>query len=101
VAPVHVSEEPELVEELAEPGAEQGAGAEVHVAPPWDDYDRMNARQIISRIASADPAELAAVQLYESTNRRRRTILNAVERELRINNGSGSRTNQRGRTDQR
>jgi hypothetical protein len=96
-----VSEEPELVEELAEPGAEQGAGAEVHVAPPWDDYDRLSARQVISRIASGDPAELAAVQLYESTNRCRQTILNAVERELKITNGSGSHTNQRGRTDQR
>jgi hypothetical protein len=29
--PRHVSEEPELVEEVAEPGAEHGAGAEVHV----------------------------------------------------------------------
>ena len=100
-APVHVSEEPELVEEFAEPGAEQGAGAEVHVAPPWDDYDRLNAKQVISRIASADPAELAAVQLYEGGNRRRQTILNAVERELRSANGSGSRNNQTGRTDQR
>ena len=100
-APVHVSEEPELVEEFAEPGAEQGAGAEVHVAPPWDDYDRMNARQVISRIASADPAVLAAVQLYEGATRRRQTILNAVERELKIANGSDSRTNKRGRTDQR
>jgi hypothetical protein len=96
-----VSEEPELVEEFAEPGAEQGAGAEVHVDPPWDDYERMNARQVISRIASADPAKLAAVQLYEGSNRRRQTILNAVERELRTANGRGSRTNQRGRTDQR
>jgi hypothetical protein len=100
-APVHVSEEPELVEEFAEPGAEQGAGAELHVDPPWDDYDRMNAKQVISRIASADAALLAAVQLYEGTHRRRQTILNAAQRELRIGRDSGSRNNQRGRTDQR
>jgi hypothetical protein len=92
--PVHVSEEPELVEEFAEPGAEQGAGAEVHVDPPWEGYERMNAKQVIARLATADPAELAAVQLYENSSRRRRTILNAVERELRNPNGSGSRINE-------
>jgi hypothetical protein len=92
--PVHVSEEPELVEEFAEPGAEQGAGAEVHVDPPWEGYERMNVKQVIARLATADPAELAAVQLYEGSTRRRRTILNAVERELRNPNGSGSRANE-------
>jgi hypothetical protein len=92
--PVHVSEEPELVEEFAEPGAEQGAGAEVHVDPPWEGYERMNAKQVIARLATADPAELAAVQLYEGSTRRRRTILNAVERELRHPNGRGSRANE-------
>lgn len=91
--PQHVSEEPELVEEFAEPGAEQGAGAEIHIDPPWDEYEKMSAKQVISRLASADPAALAAVQLYESSHRRRQTILNAAERELRNANGSGSRAN--------
>lgn len=92
--PVHVSEEPELVQELAEPGVEDGAGAEVRVDPPWDDYERMNAKEVISRLAGANPAQLAAVQLYEGSHRRRQTVLNAVERELRGANGSGARTNQ-------
>jgi hypothetical protein len=94
--PAHVSEEPELVEEFAEPGAEEGAGAEVHVDPPWDGYELMNAKQVISRLASADPAELAAVELYEGTHRRRQTILNSAERELRRGSGSGSQTQERG-----
>jgi hypothetical protein len=85
--PVHVSEEPALVEELAEPGAEDGAGAEVHVMEPWEGYAGMNAREIISRLAGTSPAELAAVQLYESSHRKRQTILNAVQRELRSGNG--------------
>ena len=34
--PVHVSEEPELVREEAEPGAEDGAGAQLRVAEPWN-----------------------------------------------------------------
>ena len=81
--PVHVSEEPVLVEEFAEPGAEEGAGAEVHVDPPWDGYEQMTAKQVITRLATADPAEVAAVGLYEGSNRRRQTVMNAVERELR------------------
>src|SRR5437588_4127883 len=43
--PTHVSEEPELVEELAEPGAEDGAGAELHIREPWEGYRDMSARE--------------------------------------------------------
>jgi hypothetical protein len=90
--PAHVSEEPELVEEFAEPGVEDGAGPEIHVEEPWEGYGRMNAKQVIARLNSATPAALAAVQLYENRHRRRQTILNAVQRELRSANGSGSRS---------
>jgi hypothetical protein len=86
-APTHVSEEPTLVEELAEPGAEDGAGAEIHIAEPWEGYARMNAKEVVSRLSGADPAQLAAVQLYESSHRHRQTVLNAVQRELRSANG--------------
>ncbi|HUE28193.1 MAG TPA: hypothetical protein VMP89_15575 [Solirubrobacteraceae bacterium] len=85
----HVSEEPVLVEEFAEPGAERGAGAELHVHEPWSGYDQLNAKDVIARLAVASPAELAAVQLYESTNRSRQTILTAVARQLRSANGGG------------
>ncbi|HEY2438245.1 MAG TPA: hypothetical protein VGH93_13775 [Solirubrobacteraceae bacterium] len=90
--PAHVSEEPALVEELAEPGAEDGAGAEVHVEEPWKGYGKLNAKQVIARLDAATPAELAAVQLYESSHRHRQTILNVVQRELRSVNGGGSRS---------
>lgn len=85
--PVHVSEEPSLVEEFAEPGAEEGAGAEVHIEPPWEGYTRMSAKQIVDRLLVASPAELAAVQLYESSHRNRQTVLNAAKRQLRDANG--------------
>ena len=94
--PVHVSEEPALVEEFAEPGAEDGAGAEIHVEAPWEGYGEMNANQVVARLGSATPAALAAVQLYESRHRRRQTILNAVQRELRNTNGRSSGSQQRG-----
>lgn len=90
--PAHVSEEPELVEELAEPGAEDGAGPEIHIEEPWKGYAGLNAKQVIARLNSATPAALAAVQLYESSHRRRQTILTAVQRELRSSNGSGSQS---------
>jgi hypothetical protein len=87
--PVHVSEEPELVREEAEVGAEEGAGAAITIDPPWEDYDRLGARDVIARLSDADAAELAAVQLYESSKRSRQTVLDAVQRQLKAANGSG------------
>jgi hypothetical protein len=88
--PAHVSEEPELVSEFAEPGAEDGAGASVTIAEPWPGYDQMPAGRVVARLAGATPAELAAVQLYESSNRDRQTVRAAVERSLKTKTGRGS-----------
>jgi hypothetical protein len=88
--PIHVSREPELVQEVAEPGAEDGAGASVTVGEPWPGYSRMTAKQVIERLADATPAELAAVQLYESINRDRQTVRAAAERNLKSKTGRGS-----------
>jgi hypothetical protein len=85
-----VSEEPELVEEIAEPGAEDGAGAELHIREPWEGYRDMSAREIGARLAGATAAELAAVELYERSNRARQTILAAVARQLRNQPPSGA-----------
>ena len=88
--PAHVSEEPELVEQLAEPGAEDGAGAELHIREPWEGYRHMTAREVTGRLSNASSAELAAVKLYESSNRGRQTILAAVARQLRSQSQLGS-----------
>lgn len=85
--PIHVSEEPELVREVAEPGAEDGAGAAVTVIEPWNGYAHMNARAVIARAQNASPAELAAVRLYESRHRSRQTVLAAVDRQLKLSAG--------------
>jgi hypothetical protein len=90
--PVHVSEEPTVVEEFAEPGAEEGAGAEVHISEPWPGYSRLNAADVIERIAAATAEELAAVELYEVAHRDRATVVAAVERELRAKSGRGTTT---------
>lgn len=85
--PVHVSEEPELVREVAEPGAEDGAGAGVTVIEPWAGYAHMSARDVIARARQASTAELAAVRLYESRHRSRQTVLAAVDRQLKLSSG--------------
>jgi hypothetical protein len=79
----HIDTEHELVGEFAEEGAEEGAGAEVHVDEPWDGYRRMRVADIRDRVLVAGSEELAVVQLYELTHRRRRTILDAIERRSR------------------
>lgn len=89
--PEHVSEEPVLVAESADSGAEEGVGAQLSVAEPWDGYRQMKAADIVDRIAAADPEELAVVQLYEMANRRRKTVLEAAARRLKAESGPASR----------
>src|SRR5688572_15858852 len=81
--PDHVDVEPVLVAEVAEEGAEDGAGPELHVAEPWDGYDRMAAVEICDRLTAATAELAAAVELYESGRRSRRSALDAAERALR------------------
>jgi len=88
--PLHVSEEPELVEEVAEPGAEEGAGASVEIAEPWPGYRALTAADVIARIEAATPAELAGIELYESAHRNRQTVMDAAQRTLKTKTGRGS-----------
>lgn len=90
IPPVHVWEGLRFVEAFAEPGAEEGAGAEVHVKEPWIGYARMTANDVIVRLVDAGPEELAAVALYEGVHRRRKTILAQARRQLRSTYTSGS-----------
>ena len=82
--PEHVSEEPVLVAEVADPGAEDGPGAAITVDEPWEGYRRMKAAEILARIDEASREELAVVELYETINRRRTTVLAAAERRLKV-----------------
>ena len=81
--PAHVSRDARHVEAFADPGAEDGPGASVHIQEPWRGYGRMTANDIIARLTSASREELAAVALYERAHRDRQTVLAATERELR------------------
>lgn len=81
--PDHVSEDAVVVEEVSEPGAEDGAGAQIRVAEPWAGYRKMKAPEVVDRLRGMGSAELAAVELYELSHRRRQTVLEAAARELR------------------
>lgn len=74
--PDHVDEEVVLVAEVAEEGAEHGAGPELHVEEPWDGYDEMTAPEISDRLT-------AAVALYERIRKSRSTVLDAADRALK------------------
>lgn len=77
-----IDDEPVAVAEVSDPGAEEGAGPEIHVAEPWKGYDRMNVKEIRSRLGRASAAELAAVQLHEAAGKNRRSVLAAVKARL-------------------
>ncbi len=52
------------------------------------DYDSLAASQVVPRLASLDPAELALVLTYEQSHRSRQTILNRVRQLQAATNGS-------------
>jgi hypothetical protein len=79
----HVDDEPELVAEFSEPGAQDGAGASIHFAAPFDGYETLRAADIVARLPGSDAAMLGAIELYEASHRRRRSVLDAVNREAR------------------
>jgi hypothetical protein len=80
--PDHVTEGAEIVAETADPGAEDGAGAQLQVDQPWDGYGDMTAPDIVERVAVMSREEIAVVELYESVHRQRRDVLDAMKKRL-------------------
>lgn len=79
----HIDEEPaEVVYTSSDEGAQEGAGASLHIDEPWPGYRAMAAADIIDRLALADTAMLAAVRLFETSSRARPSVLKAVELRL-------------------
>jgi hypothetical protein len=81
--PDHLDERPVVAAEVAEAGAEEGAGAQVHVDQPWEGYGGMTAAQIRDRLANADPEVAAVVKLYEAANKGRRSVIETADRRMR------------------
>jgi hypothetical protein len=80
----HVSEEPVEVAAFAEPGAEDGPGPELDVEEPWDGYANQDAPTVVQLLSTVGRESAAAVELYESVHRQRRTVLEAAERRLTV-----------------
>lgn len=77
-----LDDEPVLVAEFGEEGAEENAGAQVSVEEPWKGYDRMNVKAVKDRLAAADSELLGAVMLYEGFGKKRSSVTQAAERRL-------------------
>jgi hypothetical protein len=83
--PAHIpEEEPELVAESADVDADDTATAELHVDEPWDGYRHLKADDVIARVSVASAEELAVIELYERTHRGRKSVIAAVEKQLRV-----------------
>jgi hypothetical protein len=82
-----LDDEDELIEEFAESGAEDGAGATVEVDEPWNGYGAMHADDVIDRIQTANAAELAVLELHERAHKQRETVLTAAETRHRAITG--------------
>jgi hypothetical protein len=79
--PVVVEEE--LVEQVAERGAETTPGPEIQIAAPWDGYDRMKVGEIRDRLVAVDTATAGMVEIYERANKNRKSVIEASERAQR------------------
>ena len=68
---------------IDEPGGANGAGASIRIGAPFDGYDGLRATEVIARLPGCDAVTLGAIELDESTHRRRRTVLDGVARQTR------------------
>jgi hypothetical protein len=81
--PDHLDERPVVAAEVAEAGAEEGAGAQVDVDQPWEGYGGMTAVEIRARLGDADPEAAAVVKLYEAAHKGRSSVIEAADRRMR------------------
>ena len=79
--PVVVEEE--LVEQVAERGAETTPGPEIQIDEPWEGYARMKVAEIRARLATEPPAVAGMVEIYERANKARKQVIDASEKAQR------------------
>ena len=79
-----IETEDELVEQVAERGAEIAPGPEIEIEEPWEGYARMTAAEIRARLkASGTPAVAGLVEIYERANKGRKQVIEASEKAQR------------------
>jgi len=78
----HVDREAVVVAESADPGAADGAGAQIRIGEPWKGYGNLTAKEVNDRLATSSPEALAVARLYEAANRNRVTVIREIDRRL-------------------
>jgi hypothetical protein len=79
--PIEVEEE--LVEQVAERGAETTPGPEIAIDEPWEGYDRMKVAEIRERLRTESPATAGLVEIYERAGKARKNVIDASEKAQR------------------
>jgi hypothetical protein len=72
-------DEDQVEDELVETEGAASPSATLRVDEPFDGYDRLKAPEIVARVRESDPATKAVVRLYESTHKKRKSVLSATE----------------------
>ena len=72
----------ELAASTADPGAEGGAGADITIEAPWDDYDALTAEDVERRLEESTPLVAAAVRIYEREHGGRPAVIRAAEQRI-------------------
>jgi len=78
-----VEAEEELVEQVAERGAEVTPGPQIEIGEPWEGYSQMTAAEIRHRLQSEDTATAGLVEIYERSHKGRKQVIEASERAQR------------------
>lgn len=76
--PRSVADTDDTVEATAVQSDEGALGVTAGAELPIDGYDQLAARQIIDRLGSLTPAELAVIEAHERAHRNRSTVLGRI-----------------------
>ena len=69
----------QVEDELVESEGAAAPSATLRVDEPFDGYDKLRAPEIVARVRESDGAVKAVVRLYESTHKKRKSVLAATE----------------------
>jgi hypothetical protein len=65
-------------ETLVETEGAASPGPQIRVDAPFEGYEKLKAAEIVARVREADESTKAVVRLYESTHKKRKSILDAT-----------------------
>jgi hypothetical protein len=72
-------DEDQVEDELVETEGSAAPSATLRIDEPFKGYDKLKAPEIVARVRESDEAVKAVVRLYESTHKKRKSILAATQ----------------------